>query len=121
MRAGRVLAARRPVSSAGPGGWEFPGGKVEVGESPEEALRREIREELGCQVSVLGWLAGEEPVGSGGLRLRVARAGVSGGEPLPLEHDALLWLSERNLRSVDWLPADVPFLDQVARLMKEDR
>lgn len=116
VRAGRVLAARRPAGSTGVG-WEFPGGKVEDGESLDEALRREIVEELGCHVHVRGWLAGETAVRSGGYRLRVARAELTHGEPLPREHDALLWLSRRNLRSVDWLPADAPFLDQVAELV----
>lgn len=121
VRAGRVLAARRPAGSSGPGGWEFPGGKVETGESADEALRREALEELGCQVRVLGWLDGEEPVRAGEYRLRVANAELVGGEPVPHEHDALLWLSRRRLRAVDWLPADVPFLEQVGQLLGDER
>ena len=120
VRGSRVLAARRPATSTGPAGWEFPGGKVEPGESLAEALRREIAEELGCTVRVLDVLAGEQPLADG-YRLRVARAELCGGEPVPHEHEALRWLSSRKLRSLDWLPADVPFLAQVTELLGRDR
>jgi 8-oxo-dGTP diphosphatase len=118
VRGSRVLAARRPAGSSGPGGWEFPGGKVEPGESLEEALRREIAEELGCSVRILDVLVGEQDVGNG-YRLRVAHAELCAGEPLPHEHDAVRWLSGRSLRSVTWLPADVPFLAPVAELLED--
>ena len=109
-RGGRVLAARRVT-----GGWEFPGGKVETGETPEQAAVREIREELGCGVVVTGWLEPEpgfEVEIRPGLRLRVATATLETGEPVPRpdEHDAIRWLAADELGEVAWLPADRPFV-----------
>jgi len=106
---GRVLAARRSD-----GGWEFPGGKVEDGESPEQAAVREIGEELGCQVEITGWLAAVVPIRDG-LELRVATAKLAEGEPVPRpgEHDALRWLARDQLDAVAWLPADEPFMREL--------
>lgn len=109
----RVLAARR----TGPEGrWEFPGGKVEPGESPGEAVVREVREELGCAVEVTGWLAGDSEVRAG-MMLRVALARLVRGEPNPSEHDIVRWLRRDQLGGVDWLPADRSFLAQLAVLL----
>ena len=111
LRDGRVLAARRT------GGWEFPGGKVEPGESAEQAAVREIAEELGCVVELTGWL---EPVVEirPGLDLRVATARLVAGEPVPRpgEHDAIRWLAPTDLGAVDWLAADRPFVAVLATL-----
>jgi 8-oxo-dGTP diphosphatase len=110
LRDGRVLAARRATPPVG--GWEFPGGKVEAGEPLERALRREVREELGCAITVTGWLDGAVEVRPG-LALMVALARVVDGEPVPREHDVVRWLSGSQLGLVDWLPADVPFVAQL--------
>ena len=111
QRGARVLAARRA------GGWEFPGGKVEPGEGPEQAAVREIAEELDCTVEVTGWLEPEVEVRPG-LVLRVATARLVAGEPVPRagEHDALRWLAVDELDSVTWLPADRPFVAVLATL-----
>jgi 8-oxo-dGTP diphosphatase len=109
VRDGRVLAARRTAPPEAAGRWEFPGGKVEPGESPEEALVREVGEELGCTIAVTRWLPGEEPIGERHL-LRVAVAELVTGEPEPREHDAVRWLGPDELHDVDWLDPDVPFL-----------
>jgi 8-oxo-dGTP diphosphatase len=121
VRDGRVLAARRTASASVPGGgWEFPGGKVERGESPESAVAREVVEELGCDVEVTGWLAGESEVRPG-LVLRVALARLVGGEPIPSEHDIVWWLPGDRLGEVTWLPADLPFLAELTdRLSREE-
>lgn len=102
----RVLAARRTGADRG---WEFPGGKVEPGESVDAAVVREITEELGCTVEVTGWLPGESEVRPG-LVLRVALARLVAGEPIPTEHDVVRWLRADQLDEVAWLPADLPFL-----------
>lgn len=105
-RGGLVLAARRRE------GWELPGGKVEPGEDPAATAIREIREELGCEVAVTGWLVGAVPVRPG-LELWVATAVLVAGEPRPLEHAELRWLAPADLDDLDWLPADRPFVAQL--------
>lgn len=112
LREGRVLAARRSYPADLAGRWEFPGGKVDDAESPEEALVREVDEELGCRISVSGWLEPEVTIRPG-LVLRVATADLVDGEPVPRagEHDAIRWLRADELDGVDWLDADRPFVD----------
>ncbi len=109
---GRVLAARRTTPEHARGSWEFPGGKVEPGEDPDVAIVREIREELGCDVVVVGHLDGVQPI-KDGYTLRVAVADLVSGEPVPHEHDAIRWLRADELDRVTWLEPDVPFLDEL--------
>jgi len=109
---GRVLAARRTTPEHARGLWEFPGGKVEPDEDPDVAIVREIREELGCEVAVVGHLEGEQPV-KDGYTLRVAVVTLLSGEPVPHEHDAIRWLGAGELDLVTWLEPDVPFLDEL--------
>lgn len=125
-RGPRVLAARRAAPSALAGGWEFPGGKCEPGESLEQAAVREVDEELGCRVRVTGRLAGvqviERATGQD-MVLEVVVAELVDGEPVPREreHDAVRWLGRDELEAVAWLPADVPFLEELARHLEEHR
>ena len=114
----RVLAARRTAPVAAAGWWEFPGGKVEPGETPEQALVREIAEELGCTIGVTGWLAGEAPIGETHL-LTVAFAHLVSGDPVPREHDLVRWLAADELGTVDWLEPDRPFLPELRTRMGE--
>jgi 8-oxo-dGTP diphosphatase len=113
---GRLLAARRVLPSSMAGGWEFPGGKVDPGESVEDACVREVREELGCGIEVVGRIPGEQPL-SPGFVLHVLEARLVDGEPTPSEHDALRWLGPEELDAVRWLGADRPFLDLVRERM----
>jgi len=113
---GRLLAARRVLPSAMAGGWEFPGGKVDPDESVEDACVREVREELGCEIEIVGKVPGEQPLNPGFV-LRVLEARLVGGEPMPSEHDALRWLGPEELDTVRWLDADRPFLDVVRQRM----
>jgi len=115
LRDGRVLAARRTSPATAAGRWEFPGGKVEPGETPAQALVREIAEELGCRLQVTGWLEGEVAIGATHV-LTVALATVE-GEPMPHEHDALVWLGLDELDRVDWLDPDRPFLPELRQRM----
>ncbi len=116
VRGGRVLAARRTAPASAAGRWEFPGGKVEPGETEGDSLVREIQEELGVLITVARWLEGAEEIGEGYL-LRVAVASLDRGEPVPTEHDQIRWLSAAELGDVDWLDADRPFLTELSRLL----
>ena len=113
VRAGRVLAARRTEPASVAGRWEFPGGKVEPGETDAESVVREVEEELGVRITVDRWLPGEEPIGETYL-LRVALASMDDGEPTPTEHDAVRWLAAHELDDVDWLDGDRPFLMELS-------
>jgi len=112
----RVLAARRSAPPALARLWEFPGGKVEPGEAPEVTAVREIAEELGCGISVTGWLDGDSAI-SEDRRLRIAIARLTRGDPVPTEHDAVRWLRASELDEVTWADADVPFLAQLRTLL----
>ncbi|MCA5894075.1 (deoxy)nucleoside triphosphate pyrophosphohydrolase [Isoptericola sp. NEAU-Y5] len=114
----RLLAARRsrPVRIAGR--WEFPGGKVDPGESATEALHRELHEELGVRVYLGDELVGPDD-GSWIITdrhvMRLWRAVVVHGDPQPLvEHDELRWLGADTLHDVDWLDGDVRIVRALA-------
>lgn len=113
---GRVLAARRTRPAFLAGGWEFPGGKVDADETPEQACVREVAEELGCEVRVVGELVGRSALGTGWV-LRVLLADLVGGEPVPHEHDAVRWLGPEELLAWPWLEADQPFLPELRDLL----
>ncbi|WP_376771417.1 (deoxy)nucleoside triphosphate pyrophosphohydrolase [Micromonospora polyrhachis] len=106
----RVLAAARARPPETAGKWEFPGGKVEPGESEGAALVRECSEELGVLVEVGDRVGPAVPVGQGRAVLKVYAAQLVHGEPRALEHAELRWLTVDELADVPWLPADVPIV-----------
>jgi 8-oxo-dGTP diphosphatase len=110
---GQVLAAQRAEPPALAGGWEFPGGKVEPGESDEAAIVRECQEELGVVVQLVDRLGSDLPLRDGRGVLRVWLARLADGEPRALEHAALRWLDATELDDVAWLPADAPLVEQL--------
>ncbi|GAA2749533.1 MULTISPECIES: (deoxy)nucleoside triphosphate pyrophosphohydrolase [Kitasatospora] len=115
---GRVLAARRKAPSEVAGFWEFPGGKTEPGETEEQALERELQEELGVRARALRPLPGRWPVRPG-LELRIWAAELVSGEPEPLQdHSELRWLGPDELDAVDWLAHDREALPHVAELLR---
>ncbi|MET9295221.1 (deoxy)nucleoside triphosphate pyrophosphohydrolase [Streptomyces sp. NPDC003077] len=115
---GRLLAARRSAPPALAGRWELPGGKVEEGETPEQALVRELREELGVEAEPLERIPGEWEL-KPGLVLRVWTARLISGEPAPLEdHDELRWLTPDRRDEVDWLDQDRPAVAEAMRRLE---
>ena len=102
------------------GGWEFPGGKIEEGESKEEAIVREIWEELDCHIEVKEKI-GESTkyYGEGILTLTVFRCEMK--NPITIkEHDAYVWIKPENLFSLVWAPVDLPILKEIQRRTKKD-
>jgi 8-oxo-dGTP diphosphatase len=116
IRDGRVLAALRPGVD---GGWEFPGGKVEAGESDQAAAARELAEELGLVVRIGACLDLEQPIGDRYL-LRVYVGELVAGEPVLHEHSETRWVTVAELDGLDWLAADRPFLEPLRRRLSRD-
>lgn len=117
MKEGKVFATQRGYGEF-KDGWEFPGGKVEAGESPEEALCREIREELEVEVNVgdlIDTIEYDYPAFH--LSMKCYACTIAGGSPHLLEHEAARWLSADQLDSVAWLPADITLIPKIVGLL----
>jgi 8-oxo-dGTP diphosphatase len=115
---GRVLACARADPPEVAGRWEFPGGKVEPGETEIEALVRECDEELAVRIEVGVRVGADVPLAHGRAILKVYLAKLAAGQqPQRLEHAELRWLAPDQLYSVDWLPADAPIVAALERLM----
>jgi 8-oxo-dGTP diphosphatase len=100
------------------GKWEFPGGKVEPGETDAEALVRECREELGVRVEVGERVGPDVPLAHGRAVLRVYAVRLLDGDvPRALEHTAMRWLAADELDTVPWLPADRPIVAELPALL----
>jgi 8-oxo-dGTP diphosphatase len=104
---GRFLVARRPEGKSLAGYWEFPGGKQEPGESMEETLRRELREELGITcISLMPWQTCSHAYPELSVALHFMRVTAFSGEPAPREGQELLWVTPEEARLLSFLPAD---------------
>jgi 8-oxo-dGTP diphosphatase len=124
-RGNQCLIAQRGPHGSLPGKWEFPGGKVEPGESPTTALAREIAEELGVEVTVGQLLAsGTATVGTRVIALDVYAATILSGTVSLREHAQCVWASAADLPNYDWAEADIPCLTPVVgwlRTLQVDR
>lgn len=112
----KILAARRALDKSMGGKWEFPGGKVEPNENPEDALVREIREELGCEITVL---SPAPPVSHAyadfTIKLIPFHCALTLGEPAALEHECIGWYTRSELLTLDWAEADLPIVDHLTK------
>lgn len=122
VEAGRVLLTRRSPRMSMAGKWEFPGGKVEDGETPVAALSREVAEELGLEIEV------GESIGTGRalhgdrrIVLEVYAARVTGGELRLVEHEEHGWFAAGELAALDWPEADLPILPALVRRLADGR
>lgn len=112
-----ILIAQRSIDDALSLMWEFPGGKIEEGESPKEALVREIREELNLEISCDSYF-GETIYNYGikEIRLIAYNCTLLGGEIKTLVHNSAKWVKSRELKDYNFAPADIPFVEKLLKL-----
>ncbi|MBU3181170.1 (deoxy)nucleoside triphosphate pyrophosphohydrolase [Clostridium psychrophilum] len=109
-----LCALRSPIMSL-PNMWEFPGGKVESGETLKEAIEREIKEELHCDVEFIDIFNDNTfEYDKFIVNLITIKCHLTSGTPTANEHSKLIWLHRENLLSLKWAPADIKAVDQIA-------
>lgn len=117
---GKVFATQRGYGEF-KDGWEFPGGKIEPGETPEEAIVREIKEELDTEVEVIELLdTVEYDYPTFHLSMGCFICKIKSGDLVLKEHEAAKWLTKDTLGSVNWLPADMGLVGEIEKYLKED-
>ena len=109
-----ILCALRSTKMSLPNLWEFPGGKIEEGESLVDAIVREIKEELDCTIEFIDVFNDNiHEYDKFIVNLITARCRLIEGEPTANEHDKLIWLPKENLPSLNWAPADIPAVEKL--------
>lgn len=116
---GKILATKRGYGEF-INMWEFPGGKIENNESKEEALIREIREELDCEIEIIKFaLDLEYQYPTFYLKMSCFEAIIKNGTPKLLEHNDARWLSKDELDEVNWIPADIEAVNYLKETMRD--
>lgn len=114
---GKILCAQRGRNMSLPLLWEFPGGKINDGESPKEALQREIQEEILCEIEVGDQI--EHTVyeyNFGIVHLTTFECRIIKGKPVLTEHKAVRWMAPQELPILDWAPADIPTIEKLVNI-----
>lgn len=110
-----ILCALRSPRMTLPNMWEFPGGKIEAGETLKEAIEREIKEELNCEVEFIdSFNDNTHEYDKFIVNLITVKCRLISGIPTVSEHSKLIWLHRENLLSLKWAPADIPAVEQLA-------
>ena len=118
IKDGKLFVAQRPEGKEVGLKWEFPGGKIEEGETPKQALEREILEELGTYVEVNNYIATvRHQYPTFHLTMQVFRCTLTGPEPILTEHVASKWITAPEIGNLDWAPADYKILDAVQQCL----
>lgn len=117
---GEILCALRGPDMTLANYWEFPGGKIEKGESKSEALQREVLEELGCEIDVLKQVEDTTyEYDAVIVRLETFYSRIKSGTPKSFEHAELRWVPVNQLAALNWAPADIPAVKKVSDHAKE--
>ena len=113
---GKILCAQRGQDKSLAGLWEFPGGKIEQNETPQQALEREIKEELICEVSIKNKIiTASYEYDFGIVELTTFFCELIEGEPKLTEHESIKWLPISELSTLEWAPADIPTIDALVK------
>lgn len=113
---GIILCAQRGHDKSLAGLWEFPGGKIEQNETPQQALEREIKEELLCKVSIKNKIiTASYEYDFGIVELTTFFCELIEGEPKLTEHESIKWLPISELSTLEWAPADIPTIDALVK------
>ncbi|HWQ89592.1 MAG TPA: (deoxy)nucleoside triphosphate pyrophosphohydrolase [Desulfitobacteriaceae bacterium] len=119
LREGRVLIAQRPPADKLAGKWEFPGGKIEAGETPQECLKREIQEEFDVEIEVLDFFAESVYVyENGAIKLLAFWCRWLAGDFTLKVHSRIVWAAYEELELYDYAPADIPLVEKLKFLGK---
>lgn len=117
IESGRVFATQRGYGDF-KDGWEFPGGKIEVGETKEHALVRELKEELDIEIKVERIIKTVEyDYPKFHLTMHCFLSKIVKGRPKLIEHESACWVDKKNIGNLDWLPADLEVIEDIKKLL----